>query len=180
MKHDKLMKYPKRFCVDCDAAQFVYVVHHTKAAVYHCKVCGGEIHRVGDGLNKAQPKRVRGGIDVNSLSSDGIDGKSSDVLACENPDVLSDEHATWGARNPEDEFERREQLRLFQAALSGLTERQLQIVKAMDRHKNQAEVAASLGIDRGTVAATLTQIKRKLIKTLNISGGEGIQGKGTL
>ncbi len=180
MKHNRLMKYPRRFCVECNKDQFLYVVNHATFSVYHCECCKSEVQRVGDGINPGQIRRVAGGIDTSSISADVLGGKPSEVLASENPDVLSDEHAMWPTISQKDEFERRRDLGILRSALYGLTARQSQILRAVELYKDQARAASQLGISRGTVAATLRQIKNKLAKTLNNSGAEGIQGKGEL
>ncbi len=176
MRHHRLMKYPKRFCVDCSREQYVTVKDHQTFLMYHCQECKAEICRTGDGSNKGTPKRVAGGLDINSFSTDFIGGKSSEVLASEYPDVLSDEHAMWKPRDPAAEAEREDLLRTFKVVLSSLTARQAQVLEAVNEYGTHGAAALSLGITRQVVTKTMKDIEKKLAK-LGCFPGEGeIQG----
>ncbi len=177
MKHDKLMKYPKRFCVDCGVDQYVTVKVHKGYRMYHCQECSGEICRSGDGAQARISGRVQGGIDISSLSTDRLGGQSSEILARENGDVLSDEHRLWRQPDPEDEFEHQMKLRLFRSALAGLTERQHQVVEALELYGTHEKVAAALGVKRITITTILKQIQKKLNKSVNNSGAATYKGR---
>lgn len=180
MKHDKLMTYPKRFCATCDSNQFVYAVQHKKYVMYHCQKCKQEVARAGDGQQPSISRRVSGGLDVNSFAGAFLGGKSSEVLASEYPDVLSDEHRIWHERDFDVEEEQEDRLRTFKAALSGLTARQILILQAVDKHQSHDKAAAALGIERSTVSNTIDQIRKKLSQSLDRIGGPGLQGKDTV
>lgn len=177
MKHNKLMKYPKRYCTDCEGDRYVYTVSHKTFTMYHCQDCKEEIGRAGDGQQSSISRRVSGGLDVNSFSGAFLGGKSSEELASEYPDVLSDEHSMWPARDLDAEAEREDALRTFKVALVGLTARQKQILDAVDIYGTQESAAVALGISRGTVEDALLQIKKKLTKSTIKAGEQGIQGK---
>lgn len=172
------MKHPKRFCVGCVQVMPMVIRPHKTFSMYHCRKCGQQICRVGDGDIKSGVQRVRGGIDVRSISEDALDGKPSGVLACENPDVLSDEHGMWPASENE-ETEKADKLSRFMEAFNLLTPRQKEIALAVERYGTQDAAAKKLGITRGTIAQTLTQIKNRLNKLLNNSHKQGILGSHT-
>lgn len=176
MKHDKLMKYPKRFCVECDGERYVYLVMHKTFGMYHCQDCKQEVVRAGDGVQASSSKRVTGGLDLASFSEDFLGGKSSKTLASESPDVLSDEHSMWPARDFDADAEREDRIRTLKLAMSNLTARQAEILEAVDAYGTQHGAALALGIKQTTVANTLKQIQKKLGRHINKSGGPGEQG----
>jgi len=173
MKHQKLMKYPKRFCTSCNGDRYVYMVQHKAFSMYHCQHCREEISRVGDGQQGGATRKVRGGIDGKGLA-DILERKSVEALSSENPDVLSDEHSLWPVRDFDLEVQREDMLRAFKVALSGLTARQKQVLDAVDTYGSQEKAAISLGMTQQGIAATIKKIEKKLSQLGCFPGGEGL------
>jgi RNA polymerase sigma factor (sigma-70 family) len=180
MKHDKLMKFPKRFCVDCNRDQYVYAVAHKTFTMYHCERCRAEIVRAGDGHQTNALRRVTGGIDVRSFADSFLNGKPWEILASESPDVLSDEHSMWPARDRDGELQRKIQALKFRVAFEGLTPRQQEIVQAVADFGTQQRAAQKLSIRQETVAVILKRLKKKMNESVYILGAEGEIGTGTI
>ena len=142
------MRHPKRFCVSCNSLQWLTVCKHKTYSMYHCRQCGDEICRVGDGSQERSTPVIP------SFEGEGLLG-----LACENPDLLSDEHRLWESKEP---FEDRifEHRRLV--ALMLLTPRQREIIEAVAQHNGQKKAAKALGITQQAVSRILYQIRKKL------------------
>ncbi len=170
------MKHPKRFCVTCDRQQLLTI----SDAMYHCRQCGEEVCRVGDGDTAHGHLTVRGGVDGMSLSEDVVASANLTDLALGNPDILSDEHAMWQPRNIETEEAREDMLRTFKTARRNLTARQAQILSAVNDLGSQEAAARSLGVSHQLIAGTLNKIEKKLTKLGCYPRKQGLIGKHTL
>jgi hypothetical protein len=170
------MKHPKRYCVDCDKEQFLAIRQKAGYSMYHCRECGGEVGRVGDGESRHGKLAVLG-LDVRSIPEEMSEGANLLDLALGNPDVLSEEHGIWQPRDIDAQEEREDMVRTFKVALAGLTERQSQVLAAVDLTGSHEKAATYLGIKRVTVTLTLKQIEKKLARHINIGGKEGLKGK---
>lgn len=169
------MKHPKRYCADCDAVVFLTIRQGKTHAMYHCRKCGGEVCRVGDG-DTTHGRLAVAGLDVRSIPEEMSEDANLLGLALGNPDVLSDEHSMWSPHDRDAEYQRLARVVAFRAAYEGLTPRQKQIVAAVDRFGTQEAAASQLGITRGTIAVSLIQIQKKLSKHINKAGKQGLKG----
>lgn len=174
------MKHPKRFCTSCDKEEFLTIKAHKTYSMYHCRRCGDEVGRVGDGETQHQRLTVRGGIDAMSLSEDAASSANLTDLALGNPDVLSDEHSLWQPRDYEQEAQREDDLRTFRVALSGLTARQKQVLDAVNRFGTHDRAAAFLGMTRQNVGQTIKDIAKKLAKKGCLRSKSGLIGEETI
>lgn len=170
------MKHPKRFCVSCDQNMPMVICQYTTFSMYHCRECGEEICRVGDGDVRSGVTRLRDGLDAMSIAEDMITDKTLWALACEYPEVLSDEHTLWLPENDED-AKKEVRLRKFVVAFNLLTPRQKEVVLAVEKYETHDEAARILGISRPVVTKTLKQIQKRLIKSGYEFHKEGQIGK---
>ena len=164
------MRHPKRFCVKCNSDQAVTVRAHRTYEMYHCRRCGDEITRVGDGGSGYTVQHVVG-LDDRRIPDDARHALSLLELVRQDPDVLSDEQTVWPAR--EDEADRQAWRRQMMVAFALLTPRQQAVVEAVRRAKGQAAAAKMLGISQQAVSRTLQQIQKKLRRDGCISGKDG-------
>lgn len=171
------MRHPKRFCVPCNSLQWLIIRKHKAYTMYHCRNCGEEICRAGDGLQSHAPLQIRDSIDARSLSEDVLDSLPLTDLACANPDVLSDEHRLW---LPEEEAGDRDAWgRAVTVSLSLLTPRQREVVNALQQHYGQEAAAKALGITQQAVSRIMHQIRKKLQADGCISDKKGLKGNTT-
>ncbi len=157
------MKHPKRFCTKCDREEYL-TIRGGKVPMYHCRRCGEQVCRVGDGDAISMRTNIRGGLDATQLPNDINEGVGLTDLARLNPDVLSDEHAAWPGRDRESEVERQAELAVMKIAYEKLTPRQKEVAEAVELYGSKQKAAFVLGIAPSTVTITMKQIKRKLSK----------------
>lgn len=157
------MKHPKRFCVECDREEYL-TIRGGKTPMYYCRRCGAQVCRVGDGDADHRQTNIRGGLGPTKLSDESTEGLGLTDLARMNPDVLSDEHTVWPARDRESEVERQAMIATLKIAYEKLTPRQREIAEAVDEHGSQTDAARILGLRKETVSITMKQIKNKLSK----------------
>ncbi len=143
--------------------------------MYHCRRCGEEVCRVGDGDSKRQPRTVRS-LDVRSIPEDVLDGANILDLTLENPDVLSDEHTIWGPRDRAAEIERQAEVATFSVALDYLTARQREVVDTVAAYGSVAAAARYLRRSPSTVQDALNQARKKLKKYTVDLDKEGLKG----
>ncbi len=169
------MKHPKRFCAECD--QDVYLtIRGGKVPMYHCRKCGAEVCRVGDGDSTRQPRTVKS-LDVRSIPEDVLDGANILDIALENPDVLSNEHTIWGPRDREAERERQAEMATFSIALDYLTARQREVVDAIAEYGSVAAAGRYLGLSPSSTRNILKQAKKKLGKYVADLDKQGLKGE---
>lgn len=153
------MRHPKRFCVKCSKIQALTVRKHRRYSMYHCRSCGSEICRLGDGEQQHSQLAIRD-LDVASIPEDVMNGANLLDLACSNPDVLSDEHMLW---LPEEDAGDRDQWgRAVTVALALLTPRQREVAEAVQQHNGQEAAAKALGISQSAVSQIMHTIRKKL------------------
>lgn len=152
------MKHPKRFCVKCSREELLEI----RGAMYHCKKCGQEVCRMGDGDRTRQTRSIRGGLDTNSAPDGSVLGLAPDSFACQYPEILSDEHRLWEPRNDEEEFLKQQRMNRFRAAFEGLTDRQKEIVRMVAKTGNQESAASKLGVSHQAVSKAIISIKKKI------------------
>lgn len=169
------MRHPKRFCVACNSPQWLTVRKQRGYSMYHCRSCGDEICRMGDGSQSHAPLQIRNGIDARSLSEDVLDSLPLTDLACANPDVLSDEHTIWLPE--EDAGDRDAWGRAMTVSLALLTPRQREVANALQQHSGQEAAAKALGITQQAVSRIMHQIRKKLQTDGCISDKKGLRGK---
>lgn len=168
------MRHPKRFCVPCSSLQWLTVRKHEKYAMYHCRNCGEEICRAGDGSQSHATQQIKN-LDVSSIPEDVAEGRNLLNLACENPDMLSDEHRIW---LPEENAGERETWgRVVTVSLALLTPRQREVAEAVQQHNGQREAAKVLGITQQAVSRIMHQIRKKLQADGCISDRSPLKGK---
>ncbi len=160
------MKQNKRYCVECDAVTAIVTNDRDKFSAYHCRKCGAEIGRVGDGDVVRKTGAVRGGIDIKSLSSELIDGQPAGVVALNHPEILSDEHRMWPERDEEVEESRAEYLAAFKTALKCLTPRQREVVDTVDKCGSRVGAAATLNVAQSTITYVLQAAGRRIEKKI--------------
>lgn len=157
------MKHPKRFCVECGREEYL-TIRGGKTPTYYCRRCGAEVCRVGDGDTDSARTNIRGGVTAASLPDELNDGTPITDLARMNPDILSDEHTIWPARDRESEVERQAMIATIQIAYEKLTPRQREIAETVDKLGSQSAAALVLGLRKETVSITMKQIRKKLSK----------------
>ena len=159
--------YSKRFCVECDSEQSVFVVMKTNYAMYHCFRCKQQVARVGDVRGEAKPKHIAGNNGATRRGEEEFPESIPLVdRAVSNPDILSDECSLWPQRDEEAQADREDAARTLKVALAGLTARQRQVLEAVRLHKTQTRAAFSLGISQPVVKKTLDAIQMKLQRRL--------------
>jgi len=158
--------YAKRFCVECDSEQNVFVVMKTNYAMYHCFRCKQQVARVGDAQGIAKPKHVAGGQLAQRGEEDFPESVPLVDRAVSNPDVLSDACSLWPHRDEEAQADREDAVRTLKVALAGLTARQRQVLEAVRMHKTQTKAAFALGVSQPVVKKTLNAIQTKLQRRL--------------
>ncbi len=168
MKHDNLMKRPKKFCVECGGQRATYSVRHKTFSMLHCSKCKAEVARAGDGPPASRANHVEGGIDANSFSRDFVSGRSFETLACEYPDVMSDEHCIWEPNSGDEELNRRLRMIHFENAFAELTPKQQEVVKAVSNYGSHLDAARHLGLRRITVTTIIRRLQKKLSEVVNI------------
>ncbi len=167
------MKHPKRFCTECD--QDVYLtIRGGEVPMYHCRKCGAEVCRVGDGDATRRSTNIQGGLTETQLPDDINEGVGLTDLARMNPDILSDEHAVWPARDRKAEIERQAEVATFSIALERLTARQREVVDAVDKYGSSAEAARRLNVSPKSVSGILRQARKKLSKYVRHPSKRGI------
>lgn len=164
------MKHPKRHCVKCDKLQFLVI----NGSMYHCRKCGESVCGVGDGEPNKQWNIVRDGLDLNSVPSELEHGipLNAKALACENPDVLSDEHLIWNPRDDESDFRKRQRINKFKVVYQKLTKRQREIIHAVDKFGTHEEAAKALNVSRSLITNTISKISKKIVG--NIFSNKGL------
>lgn len=174
------MKHPKRFCVECDTIQFLTIKQGVGCDMYHCRACGAEVCRVGDGDSLHNLLTVAGGIDAKSMSEEAVSSGNLTDIALGTPDVLSNEHGMWQPRDLDAERDRFLRAAAFKRAYEGLTYRQKEVVQAVERFGTQDAAARKLGISRGALASILGQIQKKLSKSVYKVSKQGLIGRETI
>ncbi len=154
------MRHPKRMCLKCNKLQFLTIRKHKKYSMYHCRFCGDEICRVGDGLEEHSLLKIQQGVDARSISEDARDSMPLTDLACANGDIMSDEHYMW--KREEVSGERLEWGRNVIVSLALLTPRQQEVINAVKQHKGQKRAAKALGVTQQAVSKIMHQIRKKL------------------
>lgn len=152
------MKHPKRYCVKCNVKQNLVI----NGSMYHCRKCGEEVCRLGDGEVNKQSRAVRGGLDHFSTDKDYLTDGLAEILARENPDVMSDEHTLWPERDEEAEFRKQQTISKFKIAYRSLTENQQAVVEAVRATGTHEEAAERLKVSRPYVTKVINQVKKKL------------------
>jgi len=152
------MRHPKRFCVKCNSEQSLAVRRHRTFEMYHCRKCGDEIMRVGDGIPASLRRRVER-IDVRNLEDQDLQGMNLLDIARANPDVLSDDQTIWQA--DDNDYPTRSDR--FAVAYALLTPRQREVVEALRHCGNQRAAARMLEITQQAVSRTLKQVQKKLL-----------------
>lgn len=114
-------------------------------------------------------KRVKGVVSADWLKKYGDSPNRSNLLleAMANPDILSDENGMFAERDYDGEIDRQEFAKKVSIAFEKLTDRQKAIVNAVGLFKTQEEAANSLGIKQSTLAMTLIQIQKKILKLID-------------
>lgn len=154
------MRHPKRFCVPCNSLQWLTVRKHEKYAMYHCRNCGEEICRMGDGSLDHTPPRIPN-LDVASIPHFG-EGWNGNIVSTVlgSPDFLSDEHSLWVQE--ENAGDDGEWARKVTVSLALLTPRQREVVNALQQHYGQEAAAKALGITQQAVSRIMHQVRKKL------------------
>jgi predicted RNA-binding Zn-ribbon protein involved in translation (DUF1610 family) len=168
------MKKPKAFCVECNEAQSLTIRKHKTYPMYHCRNCGAEIGRVGDGLEAHAVQRIKN-LDVASIPEDAREGMNLLDLARANPDVLSDEHRLWQPSEIPWEQKALDWQRAVAFAL--LTPRQREVANAVQQHNGQEAAAKALGVTQQAVSKIMHQIRKKLLADGCILNKKPLKGK---
>lgn len=157
------MRHPKRYCVDCKREVSILIQNRINYSMYHCRQCGTEICRMGDGESIINPRRLRGGIAKRSLG-DYETQIPLTFAAMSNPDILSDEQKLVQNDDETAEEIKQEHFNQFLVAYQLLTVRQRQIVEAVEQYGTESKAAVALGITQPVINKTLQQIRKKLNK----------------
>lgn len=114
-------------------------------------------------------KRVKGVVSADWLKKYGDSPNRSNLLleAMSNPDVLSDENGLYQERDYDAEIDREIFAKKVAKAFELLTERQKEVVNALRLYDTQEEAAKSLGIKQSSLAMTLIQIQKKILKLID-------------
>lgn len=158
------MKRSKAYCVTCSEETILIINQKKTYGMYHCRVCGDEVCRVGDLLVKSNLKtvpNVYSNLTDKQEDLNKID-KSNYYKALSLPDVLSDEHTLWPKSDDENSYERDLKVKEILNRCESLTNKQKQVIIAIDKYKTQEKAAIELGLSQPVIAKTLKAIKKKL------------------
>lgn len=131
--------------------------------MYHCRSCGDEIGRVGDGESRHAQMSVRA-LDVRSIPEDMSEDANLLGLALGDPDILSDEHAIWPQTDRDQERAKQARVAAFKIAKEKLTPRQREVLETVELYGSQARAAHVLNITAQGIGNILKQIQKKLAK----------------
>lgn len=150
------MRHPKRFCVRCSKSQSLTIRRHRRYSMYHCRNCGDEICRMGDGTSDHALQAIPN-LDVANM---GEQPGNLLLAVCGNPDFLSDEHRLWITEEEAGDKESWGRTAIVSLAL--LTPRQREIANAIQQHNSQEKAAKALGITQQAISRIMHQIRKKL------------------
>lgn len=91
-----------------------------------------------------------------------------------NPDVLSDDSSYWNLDEEEHAANRKKMLEKFAVLFETLTEKQKEVILALDQFGTQKEAAKNLGIKQSDVSKILKKVQEKLLQLGIFDPPEGI------